>query len=86
MQNILSFKQLLLGKEVKEWVAFHTANYTEYTPIAIQLKRFDNIADEGLYRIIMRPRKSWHGKERKYKPIIVREYIDGNQQISRTIV
>ena len=72
MKNILSFKQPLSGKEIKEWVSFHTANQTEYTQIAKYLIRFDNIADEELYRIDMRPRKSWHGKERKYYPIIIR--------------
>lgn len=72
MKNILSFKQPLLGKEIKEWVSFHVANETEYTPIAKDLMRFDNLADEESYRIDMRPRKSWHGKERKYKPIIIR--------------
>ena len=74
MKNILSYQQLLLGKEIKEWVSFHTANETEYTSIAARLKRYDNIADDGLYRIDMHPRGSdlWYSKERKYKPIVVR--------------
>ena len=46
IRNILSFQQPLLGKEIKEWVSFHTEHETEYTPIAVQLKRFGNIADE----------------------------------------
>ncbi len=77
MQNILSFQRPLLGKEIKEWVSFHTANETEYTSIATRLKRYDNLADEGLYRISMHPRKSWHGKEHKYKPNVIR--INANQ-------
>ena len=72
MKNILSYQQPLPGKEIKDWIAFHTANETEYTPIAIQMRRYDNICDEEAYRIIMHPRKSWHGKEHKYKPIITR--------------
>ncbi len=74
MQNILSFKRALLGKEIKEWVSFHTENDTEYTPIATHLKRYDNIADDRLYHIDMHPRDSdlWYSKERKYKPIVVR--------------
>jgi len=69
--NILSFQRPLLGKEVKEWVSFHTEHETEYTAIAVQLKRFGNISDEANYRIVMRPRKSWHGKECKYKPVLL---------------
>ena len=72
IQNILSFQRPLLGKEIKEWVLFHTDNETEYTPIAVQLKRFGNIVDEKTYRIDMHPRKSWHGKEHKFKPNVVR--------------
>lgn len=72
MQNILSFQRPLLGKEIKEWVSFHTANETEYTPIATQMMRYDKLSDEETYRIIMHPRRSWHGKEHKYRPIITR--------------
>ncbi len=72
VHNILSFQRPLLGKEIKEWVSFHTANETEYTSIAAHLKRYDNIADDGKYRIDMHPRKSWHGKEHKFKPNIIR--------------
>ena len=72
MPNILSFQRPLLGKEIREWVSFHTEHETEYTPIAVQLKRFDNIADEKRYRINMHPRKSWHGMEHKFKPNVVR--------------
>ena len=78
MKNILSYQQPLLGKEIKEWVSFHTANETEYTSIAAQMKRFNNIADEKLYRIDMYPRKSWHGKEHKYKPNVIRVDKDQN--------
>ena len=55
MKNILSYQQALLGKEIKEWISYHTATETEYTPIAAQMKRFDNIAEERLYRIDMYP-------------------------------
>jgi hypothetical protein len=77
MRNILSFQQPLPGKEIKEWISFHSANETEYTPIANQMKRFGNLSDKVLYRIDMHPRKSWHGKERKYKPNVVR--VDGKK-------
>ena len=70
--NILSFQRPLRGKEIREWISFHTEHTTEYTPIAVQLKRFNNISDEGEYRIDMHPRKSWHGKEHKTKPIVER--------------
>ena len=72
MRNILSFQQPLSGKEIKAWIAFHMANETEYTPIAKQLQRFNNISNEEKYRINTRPGKSWHGKEHKYKPNVVR--------------
>ena len=78
MQNILSFQRPLRGKEIKEWVSFHIANETEYSRIAAQLKRFDNITDEGTYRIIMHPRKSWHGTEHKYRPIVIRQNKERN--------
>ncbi len=77
MPNILSFQRPLLGKEIKEWVSFHTENETEYTPVAVWLKRFDNIADGKTYRIEMHPRRSRHGKEHKFKPNIVRVDEDG---------
>jgi len=72
MPNILSFQRPLLGKGIKEWVSFHTEHETEYTPIAVQLKRFGNIADGKRYRINMHPRKSWHGMEHKFKSNVVR--------------
>ena len=79
MKNILSYRRPLLGKEIKEWIAYHTTTArTEYTPIAAQMKRFDNIADERLYRIEMYPRRSWHGKEHKYKPNVIRVDKDQN--------
>lgn len=41
------------------------------------MKRFGNIADEKKYRINMHPRKSWHGKEHKFKPNVVRADKNG---------
>ena len=80
MRNILSYKQPLQGKIIKEWISFHNANETEYTPIASQMKRFGNISDDNLYCIDMRPRmtgylrpnRSWRVKKRKIRPAVVR--------------
>ncbi len=71
MQNILSYKQPLTGREIKDWIAFHTANKTEYTPIAAQMQRFSNISDQAKYRIVLHPGKPIHG-ERFRKPIVVK--------------
>ena len=61
----------LPGKEIKDWIAFHTANETEYSAIAAQMQRFSNIADEERYQVILHPEKTVHG-ERFRKPIVVR--------------
>ena len=71
IRNILSFQQPLLGKEIKDWIVFHTANETEYSAIAAQMQRFSNIADEEKYQVVMHPRKTVFG-ERFRKPIVVR--------------
>ena len=71
MKNILSYQQPLPGKEIKDWIAFHTANETEYTAIAAQMQRFGNIADEEKYQVVLHPRKTVFG-ERFRKPIVVR--------------
>ena len=71
MKNILSYQQPLPGKEIKDWIAFHTANETEYSAIASQMQRFGNLADEAAYKVILHPGKTVHG-ERFRKPSVVR--------------
>ena len=77
MKNILSYQQPLSGKEIKDWIAFHTANETEYSAIAAQMQRFGNIADEATYQVIMHPEKTIHG-ERFRNPIVVKIHTEQN--------
>lgn len=72
MVNILSVtNKPVLGKEIKEWILFHQKNKTEYTKIAKRMVRFENISDEKLYRIVLRPSGTGCGEVQRYHPIVV---------------
>lgn len=53
MKNILSYAKgtKIKGKEIKEWIKFHTENQTEYTKEARKMIDYLNISDDADYRI-----------------------------------
>jgi hypothetical protein len=71
MINILSYQQPIKGKIIKEWIAFHTTNKTEYSRIAAKMLRYMNVKDDRLYRINLRPSTSACGEYKRYNPDIV---------------
>lgn len=71
MLNILSCKQALPGKVIKDWIAFHTKNQTEYSTIANRMLRYMNVSDEKMYRIVLNPQSTSGGKRKKGNPDVV---------------
>ena len=53
MKNILSYAPSIKikGKEIKEWIKFHTENRTEYTCEAQKMICYLNICDDADYQI-----------------------------------
>ena len=52
MRNILSlYNQSIDGKEINEWIKYHTDNHTEYTRIAKYFKKHYVIKNYGSYTI-----------------------------------
>lgn len=53
MRNILSYSPCtrFKGKEIKEWIKFHTENKTEYTKEANKMIDYLNISDDVEYKI-----------------------------------
>ena len=53
MRNILSYSPYtrFKGKEIKEWIKFHTENQTEYTDDACKMIDYLNISDDVEYKI-----------------------------------
>ena len=53
VRNILSCTRgtLFTGKEIKEWIDYHTNNETSKTKIANSLSKYTNINDTHLYAV-----------------------------------
>jgi len=53
LKNILSYEssKKIKGKDIKEWIIYHTTNKTNYTKIAGQMKKYMNIDNEQYYTI-----------------------------------
>lgn len=53
VRNILSCTRgtLFTGKEIKEWIDYHTNNETSKTKIANSLSKYTNINDTDLYAV-----------------------------------
>ena len=53
MRNILSYSSYtrFKGKEIKEWIKFHTENQTEYTKEAQHMIDYFNILDDVEYYV-----------------------------------
>ena len=71
MKNILSYTSPLSGKEIKEWIKFHSENKTEYTSIADRMIRYKNLIDDKKYLIIHNPNGTGCGEKKKNSPNIV---------------
>ena len=65
MRNLLSYSQYarFKGREIKEWIRFHTENQTEYTKEAKKMIDYLNISDDAEYRIV---RGNYQASERQY--------------------
>ncbi len=74
MKNILSYTTPLTGKEIKEWIKFHTENKTEYTKIAKTMKRYTNLIDETMYVISTSPSGIGCGEKKKGNPNVIHVY------------
>lgn len=65
MRNILSYSShtKFKGKEIKEWIKYHTENKTEYTIEAKKMVGYLNILDDAEYQIC---RGNYQASERKF--------------------
>lgn len=65
MKNILSYASgtRFKGKEIKEWIKYHTENQTEYTKEAKKMIDYLNISDDGEYGI---SKGGYQASERKF--------------------
>lgn len=65
MKNILSLKlgTKVKGKEIKEWIIFHTKNQTEYSKESNKMINYLNLSDELDYIIA---RGTYQASERKF--------------------
>lgn len=65
MKNILSYASgtKIKGKEIKEWIKYHTENKTEYTKEANKMTEYLNISDDMEYRIT---KGNYQASERKF--------------------
>ena len=74
MKNILSYTSNtpLSGKEIKEWIKFHTENKTEYTKIAKTMSRYNNLIDNNMYTILHQPNGTRCGEKKRYLPDVIR--------------
>ena len=54
MRNLLSYVgyESFTGKEIKDWITYHTENQTSKTKVAKTLVKYLNIKDDRLYRFI----------------------------------
>ena len=65
MKNILSYTPYTRfnGKEIKEWIIYHTKNQTEYTEEAKRMVNYLNISDNAEYYI---SKGNYQASERKF--------------------
>lgn len=65
MKNILSYSSgaRFKGKEIKEWIKYHTENQTEYTKEARKMIDYLNISDDEEYGI---SKGCYQASERKF--------------------
>ena len=74
MKNILSFvNRPLLGKEIKEWIYFHTEYDTEYSKIARRMLRYLNLNEQSEYILEITPKGTGCGEKRHGYPNVVKK-------------
>ena len=72
MKNVLSFyKRAVSGKDINEWIEYHTNNQTGHSRIARYFKRHYHIVDSRQYVIISQYDELWPYKKNK-PPMIYR--------------
>ena len=66
MRNILSFKPgtKIKGKEIKDWIRYHTENQTSHSSEAKKMTKYLNIDDDKYYKIY---RGDYHESERSFQ-------------------
>ena len=53
MKNILSYQDAKFsGKEIKDWIKYHTENQTSHTHIAKDMRKYLNIDDNTMYKLV----------------------------------
>lgn len=70
IKNILSYNGIpLLGKEIKEWIKFHTDNETSHTREAKYMLKFLNIND-NLFYTVCKTEGTGSGEKHSYFSVI----------------
>ena len=65
MKNVLSFyKRAVSGKDINEWIEYHTNKQTEYSRIARYFKRHYYIVDSIQYVIVSQHGELWPYKKK----------------------
>lgn len=74
MRNILSLVKgtPIYGFEIKEWINYNIENETSHTLIANRMRKYLNINDNKLYRIVLSPFGTGCGEIRKHHPIVIK--------------
>lgn len=77
LKNILSYTNQLKGKEIKEWIRYHSEHSSEYSMIAIHMQKYLNISDNDMYMVIYNSKGTGCGERNKW-PILIKnkESID----------
>lgn len=72
MRNILSFKPgtKIKGKEIKDWIRYHTENQTSHSVEAKKMTKYLNIDDDKFYVI---RRGNYQASERTFQVARVEE-------------
>lgn len=66
MKNVLSYITPVSGKEIREWISYHSQHQTPHTRDALKLKRYLNVKDTGMYKIYFRKKYVlWTKKDRE---------------------
>ena len=74
MENILSFvNKSVSGKEIKQWITYHTTHETEYSKIAYSMVKYLNISDDRAYVVNLSPPGTGCGERKKKRPTLIRQ-------------
>lgn len=77
MRNILSLNgQKISGKEIKDWITYHSTNSTSHTKVAKHMVKYLNIEDYAYYCIELSPSGTSCGTRKRYYPDVIK--VDRN--------